>query len=215
MVGSLAFAGRCHAGLGVIAMAGNLVSHCGAFFVAGLAAACGGADEHDVPPTASAACAEDRACVSTIAGGVDLPEGSDASAARLRFPYAVTVDRHGRVQVADYGAGNNVITVMANDLLVEEAGESASFPYPGDVVVDAQGNRYEADRYNNRILRIAPDGSKQVIAGRGGSVGGDIDGDASVARFSLPAGLVLDGQGDLLVADLGNAKVRKIRLPKS
>lgn len=215
MVGSLAFAGRCHAGLGVLAMAGNFGSHCGVFLVAALAAACGGADEQEGSASASAACAEDRACVSTIAGGIDLTEGSDAAAARLRFPYAVAVDRHGRIQVADYGAGNNVITVLPNDMLVEEPGELASFPYPGDVAVDAQGNRYEADRYNNRIVRIAVDGSKQVIAGRGGSVGGDVDGDASVARFSLPAGLVLDGQGDLLVADLGNAKVRKIRLPKS
>ena len=50
-----------------------------------------------------------------------------------------------------------------------------------------------------------------AVVWRAGRAGSD-DGDASTATFSLPAGLAFDAQGALLVADMGNRKIRRITL---
>jgi sugar lactone lactonase YvrE len=76
------------------------------------------------------------------------------------------------------------------------------------VAIDAAGNRYVADPYGNRILRIAADGQASTFAGTG--VAGDADGDAATATFSMPSGVALGPDGALYVADMGNRKIRKI-----
>jgi len=39
---------------------------------------------------------------------------------------------------------------------------------------------------------------------------GHADGEAAVARFNSPAGLALDGEGNLYIADTGNHVIRKL-----
>lgn len=181
-----------------------------------LAAGCGG-NGADVPAMASAtACAADRACVSTVAGSGE-PGDSDgqALAARFRYPHALAVDADGSLQVADYGGSGSVRTIGADGWVATVSGNSIAMPTPSDVAVDADGNRYVADPYNNRILKQTPDGRSLTLAGQGANAGGDLDGDASTARFSLPTGVVLDAAGGVLyVADMGNAKVRRIVLAR-
>jgi sugar lactone lactonase YvrE len=77
---------------------------------------------------------------------------------------------------------------------------------------DAHGNLYVSDWVNHRIRMIAPDGTVTTVAGGGpsGSKGGMVDGPASTARFFGPEGLTVDAQGNLLVADTLNNRIRRI-----
>jgi len=62
----------------------------------------------------------------------------------------------------------------------------------------------------NRIRRISPDGSIQTVAGNGlPGYKGD-GGLASQSQLNSPYGLALDPSGNLYVADLGNAVVRRV-----
>lgn len=80
------------------------------------------------------------------------------------------------------------------------------------IAVDRQGNIYIADAADNRIRRITPDGIIQTIAGTGiAGFAGD-GGAASKALLNQPYGLAVDSSGNLYIADLGNARVRKISL---
>ncbi len=78
------------------------------------------------------------------------------------------------------------------------------------VVADADGNIYIAHRSKNRIRKVTPDGIITTIAGNGiAGYGGD-GGPALKATLNFPAGLALDSEGNLYVADRNNHRVRKI-----
>jgi DNA-binding beta-propeller fold protein YncE len=76
------------------------------------------------------------------------------------------------------------------------------------MVVDAQGNVYISDTFNNRIRKMAPDGTVTTFAGDGNA--GYVDGPAASAEFYAPQGLTFDASGNLFVADYGNNVIRKI-----
>lgn len=78
------------------------------------------------------------------------------------------------------------------------------------VVVDAQGNTYISHRSKNRIRKIGVDGIITTVAGNGTAGFSGDGGPAWKASFNFPAGLCLDNQGNLLVADRNNHRVRRI-----
>lgn len=86
---------------------------------------------------------------------------------------------------------------------------------PAGVAVSAAGEIYIADSGNHRIRKIGTDGVIQTIAGTGdarlgaGGFGGD-GGPASAARLNQPDHLIFDSAGNLLFADLGNHRIRRI-----
>jgi sugar lactone lactonase YvrE len=87
-------------------------------------------------------------------------------------------------------------------------GTGAEFNNPGGIAVDAQGNIYVADSFNNRIRKMATDGTVTTIAGNG--TPGYLDGPAANAEFYNPQSLVVDPQGNIFVADYGNNVIREI-----
>ena len=87
-------------------------------------------------------------------------------------------------------------------------GTAALFSNPAGMVSDASGNIYVCDVFNNRIRKIAPDGTTTTIAGNG--VAGNNDGPALSAQFYAPQGLAVDAQGNIFVADYGNSLIREI-----
>ena len=72
---------------------------------------------------------------------------------------------------------------------------------PVGITLDPAGNLYIADAANQRIRKVRPDGIIETIAGtgeRGNSCGA---GPATSAKLNGPAGLALDGNGNLYIAD--------------
>jgi hypothetical protein len=80
------------------------------------------------------------------------------------------------------------------------------------VAVDSAGNLYVADLGNNTIREITPAGVVTTLAGSAGAHG-SADGTGSAARFSQPAGLTVDGAGNVYVADTSNDTIRKLSIP--
>ena len=78
------------------------------------------------------------------------------------------------------------------------------------VVVDRDGNIYLSHRSKNRIRKVTPDGIITTIAGNGiAGFSGD-GGPALDAALNFPAGLALDGEGNLYIADRNNHRIRKV-----
>lgn len=79
--------------------------------------------------------------------------------------------------------------------------------FPG-LAVDRHGAVFVADRENDAVRRIAPDGTVTTVAG--GSSGGLLDGPGAEARFDSPSDVVVDGGGTIYVADTNNHRIRQI-----
>lgn len=86
------------------------------------------------------------------------------------------------------------------------AGVSISGPVQGGIGRDAAGNVYVADRENNVVRRVAPDGTVSTFAGSG--LRGTDDGTLATARFSAPTAVAVASDGTVYVADA--TRLRKI-----
>jgi DNA-binding beta-propeller fold protein YncE len=156
--------------------------------------------------------------VSTFAGGREgFLDGAGAAAA-FHTPSALAFDRAGNLYVADTGnhairkvTPDGSVTTLAGDGQPGDAdgqGRAARFHAPVGIAVDRRGNVFVADTYNDRIRRIAPDGSVTTVAGSGQP--GDADGPALAAAFDTPSAIAVDKDGTLFVADTGNNAIRRI-----
>jgi DNA-binding beta-propeller fold protein YncE len=74
--------------------------------------------------------------------------------------------------------------------------------------VDEGGNVIVADNHNHDIRKITPQGHVSTLAGTG--EWGHRDGEANVAQFNYPRGVAVDEDGNVMVADKGNHRIRKI-----
>jgi DNA-binding beta-propeller fold protein YncE len=156
--------------------------------------------------------------VSTVAGGHEgFADGTGAGAA-FNTPSAIAFDGKGNLYVADTGnhairriaPDGNVTTIAGNGTagFADGKGAAARFNGPVGITVDDAGFVYVADTYNDRIRRIAPDGSVSTFAGAGQP--GQADGPAATAAFDTPTALAVGSDGTVYVADTGNDAIRKI-----
>jgi RHS repeat-associated protein len=174
------------------------------------------------PPGATAA------NVSTIAGGAGTAGFVDGNGSQARFQKlsGVAVGPDDAIYLADTGnqrirvvrgqavSGGGIdwtVTTLAGNGtagFADGPGSAAQFNNPHGVAVDAAGLVYVADTANNRIRRVASDGTVSTLAGDG--TPGLQNGAGSQARFNAPQGVATDNQGNIYVADTGNAAVRLI-----
>jgi DNA-binding beta-propeller fold protein YncE len=74
--------------------------------------------------------------------------------------------------------------------------------------VDGDGNIILADNFNHRIRKITPQGHVSTLAGTGKE--GDRDGEGTIAQFKCSCEVAVDGDGNIIVADCYNDRIRKI-----
>lgn len=86
---------------------------------------------------------------------------------------------------------------------------AARFSGPQSLAVANDGTVYVADTRNHVIRAIAPDGFVSTVAGIAGERGSN-DGAGREARFNFPAGIAVDANGTIYVADTNNHTIRKI-----
>ncbi len=165
--------------------------------------------------------------ITTIAGDGTVGFSGDngaATSAQLRAPEGVAVDGWGNLFIADTAnhsirrvdAVTDIITTVAGDGRAGGAGDggaatSAQLSAPAGVAVDGLGNLFIADTVNNRIRRVdAVTGIITTVAGDG-SAGFSGDGDAATsAQLIAPAGVAVDGLGNLFIADTVNNRIRRV-----
>ena len=143
--------------------------------------------------------------ISTFAEGLDTPSG-------------IAFDKNGDLYVADSGSssikkidGSGKASTLAGvdgqPGFADGDASHAQFYAPVGIAIADDGAIYVADTYNDRI-RVIRNGSVSTLAGNGRGFG---DGPGSLARFNTPCGLALTRDGNLLVADLGNRRIRVVQ----
>src|SRR5262249_43405924 len=78
------------------------------------------------------------------------------------------------------------------------------------VALDFQGSLYVADAIDHRVRKITPDGVIRTVAGTGVAGFTGDGGPGSLAQVNAPYGIAVDRAGNIYIADLGNARVRKV-----
>ncbi len=104
-------------------------------------------------------------------------------------------------------------TFAGSDEVVDGAsGTQARLNHPSGVAVDGAGNLYIADTYNHRIRKVDRSGREvtTTIAGSGERRDGGDGGPATAAQLRGPYGAVVDGAGNVYIADWGNERIRKV-----
>jgi sugar lactone lactonase YvrE len=144
------------------------------------------------------------------------------SAARFTSPAGIVLAA-GSLYVADRGnnavrridGAGDVTTVAGGGWsgMADGARDAARFFFPTDLAA-ADGALLVVDAGNRAIRRVSlADGSVSTVAGPtwgGYDAGGFADGPASDARFMSVGGILADG-GEVLIADAGNARLRRLR----
>lgn len=170
--------------------------------------------------------------VQSIAGNgnnTSSGDGGPATAAGMT-PRAVEVDSAGRVLVLD--RNNFTLRRITNGTIARIAGggtalgvfrsdpvaRNAHLYYPTGIALDARGAIYLSNQQNMAHV-ISPTGIIKVIAGpyidttfaygAPDGFGGD-GGPATEALLREPAAITVDPKGNVYIADVGNARVRKI-----
>ena len=163
--------------------------------------------------------------ITTVAGTGEAGFAGDGLAAtseRLNLPRGVFVDSAGNVFVADTSNHRvrkidtaGIVTTIAGNGVADFSGDggpasAASLHYPTGIFVHSDGTIYIADSFNDRIRKIDPTGTITTIAGTE-DTGYDGDGGpATLAVLNYPTGVLMDGSGNIFIADLGNNAIRRI-----
>lgn len=157
--------------------------------------------------------------VSTFAGtgSPGYVNGPKASA-KFNGPSSATLDSSGNIYVSDVGnfvirkisTAGTVSTFAGSGVqgFANGSATAAQFAMPTGVTYNPKdGYWYVADSGNNCIRRISSAGVVSTYAGS--NVGGDVDGTLTLARFSSPADLVIDGT-NMYITDSANNAIREI-----
>jgi uncharacterized protein (TIGR03437 family) len=160
--------------------------------------------------------------ISTIAGSASIGDGGPATAAQIGNIQGIAIDRLGQIYLSDTDHNlirkiddKGVITTIAGTGAAGYSGDggpatAAQINLPYGLAADLSGNLYIADLGNNRVRRIAPDGSMTTTAGTGvkGSLGDG--GLAANAQLMTPRNVAVDAAGNLYIAEFEGHRIRKV-----
>ena len=153
----------------------------------------------------------------------------------IAFEPSAPGERHGAIVLLDSSKASLAtyfLTAMASGPIatfipgqITSVAGNSSFLYEGDgglatdtslflpygIALNAAGDLYIADTYNNRIRKV--DGRTNIIStvAGDGSVGSSGDGGSALAaRLNNPSFIQLDSAGNLYIADTGNNVIRVV-----
>ncbi|WP_111631310.1 NHL domain-containing protein [Larkinella arboricola] len=144
-------------------------------------------------------------------------DGGIATQASLNQLGGLAVDAQGNLFLV---ANNRIRKVSPNGIITTIAGGGqgadggpaiqASLNDPYGIALDAQGNLFIADQFNERIRKVSPNGIITTVAGTGSRGYSGDGGVATQAKLGFPTTVAVDKQGNLYIAELTNNRIRKV-----
>lgn len=168
--------------------------------------------------------------VRTVAGNgtagyePEGPNGIVATATEVNNPYGVVIGPDGalyfcevdtgRIRRMDLGSSRLTTIAGTGEKGFEGVAQYATdtpFSAPHEIRFDEQGNLYVVERDGHAVRRIAArTGFVSIVAGTG-EAGYSGDGGSSIlAQLRQPHSLAFDSQGNLLICDIGNSRLRTV-----
>ena len=164
--------------------------------------------------------------ITTVAGNGEAfggsGDGGPATDTTVSSPTDVFATEKGTLYISDQGnrrirrvsPTGTISTVVGNGLLGFSGdggpGTDAKIGAPAGLVVTADGILYFSDRQNHRIRRLSATGVIATVAGDGNDLFGGDDGPAAAAYLNTPTAVAVDPEGNLLVVDAANDRIRRI-----
>jgi hypothetical protein len=115
----------------------------------------------------------------------------------IQFTTAQTIITMAGNHVSGYGGDEGPAT-------------SAKLNYPAGIAIDASGNLYICDSYNNRIRKVSTLGIISTFAGTDTAGYTGDGGPATSAKLRFPTGIAVDATGNIYFAESGNNVIRKV-----
>lgn len=157
-----------------------------------------------------------------VKGKYERGDGGPATKAVVVGARAVCVDGKGNTYICER-EGNSIRKVDAKGIITTVAGTGkagysgdggpaikALFKGPKGIRCDKQGNIYLVDTENHSIRKVdIQSGIVTTVAGGQKGKGGD-GGPATKAGMDRPHGCIIDGAGNIYIADSNNHRVRKV-----
>jgi sugar lactone lactonase YvrE len=145
----------------------------------------------------------------------------------LYYPQGVGVDSVGNVYISDTNNQRIRKVVQVTGILSTVAGTgsggiqgeggpatAARVYNPLQMAVDAAGNVYFADYYNDRVRKLTvATGILSTVAGSATTAYGGDGGLATAAQLNYPQAVAVDSSGSLYIADSNNNRLRKVSTP--
>lgn len=145
-----------------------------------------------------------------ISTSVDIGHASNIAVDESGRPYFLTNNK-GMVEVWTFDQGfllHKVVSVGPSDM---DFGQYSP-PLVGGIAIGPTGTIYIADKAGNRVYAFTPGVSRPVPFAGTGEAGfsGDTQGPATGAKLYWPAGLAVDREGNVYIADSVNNRIRKV-----
>ena len=161
--------------------------------------------------------------VVLVAGNVSEPgfsgDGGLATNAKLAGPRGISIDKNSNIYIADT-YNNRVRKIDQNGIITTIAGGgnggdgglavNASLTSPVDVITDSAGNIYISEQGANKIRKINANGIISTVAGNGVAAFSGDGGKAKDASINQQSGICFDKQGNLIISDTHNHRIRKV-----
>ncbi|WP_162129573.1 IPT/TIG domain-containing protein [Flavobacterium sp. CF136] len=154
----------------------------------------------------------------TPSGVLTRPRNNEGALIRVGAASGMCLDSKNNLYISE-DATSKIMKLTPTGILTIFAGangtgfqngniKEAKFSKPSGIVFDKMDNLYVVDRYNNRIRKIAVDGTVSTVAGSG--IRGNKDGITSEATFNFPQEITIDKYNNLYIVEPDNNRIRMI-----
>ena len=166
--------------------------------------------------------------IGTVAGTGTCCADADGVATRayLQGPDGLTMDSAGNMYIWETQPGV-IRKVSTAGLIGTVAGVAGNFGGTGDggpatsaflfggtthsgLAMDSAGDLYISDSNNHKVRKVNTSGIISTVAGNGAPGFSGDNGPATGAMLNYPAGIAVDGAGNLYIADESNNRIRRV-----